>query len=315
MNAQHPNKRHNADGNDTSWKRAVRRSVRTWYSHNARTFLWRSKNPDPYIVLVSETMLQQTQTSRVQGKLPEFLTQFPTFDALASASNAAIIRAWQGMGYNSRALRLRDCASAVVRQHNGCLPDDYVTLRSLPGVGDYTANAILAFAYHKNVAVIDVNIKRAYSRLLRPMATTREVLAEADLRPFAEAIVPRGESSAWHQAIMDIGALFCTARKPKCNDCPLRKQCASAGNMAEAQPPRKSEPMHRSEPNRIWRGRSVELLRNLPHGIAIPVRELMSRLLTAPHTADDEHWFAALLGGLQRDGIIEEIGNAVRLKE
>ncbi|MBL7997916.1 MAG: A/G-specific adenine glycosylase [Candidatus Kapabacteria bacterium] len=315
MYTQNPNKLHNADGNDTSWKRAVRRSVRTWYSRNARTFLWRSKNPDPYIVLVSETMLQQTQTSRVQGKLPEFLALFPSFDALASASNAAIIRAWQGMGYNSRALRLRDCASAVVRQHNGCLPDDYVTLRSLPGVGDYTANAILAFAYHKNVAVIDVNIKRVYSRLLRPMATTHEVLAEGVLRPFAETVVPQGGSSTWHQAIMDIGALFCTARKPKCNDCPLQKLCASAGSMAEAQPPRKTEPMHRLEPNRIWRGRTVELLRNLPHGMAIPVRELMNRLLTAPHTTDDEHWFAALLGGLQRDGIAEEADDAVRLKE
>ncbi|HZL83307.1 MAG TPA: hypothetical protein VFB98_07500, partial [Candidatus Deferrimicrobium sp.] len=122
----------------------VQAMVLGWYAVHARRFVWRVPNPDPYVVLVSETMLQQTQTARIQEKLPLFLRQFPDFSSLAATDNATIIRAWQGMGYNNRALRLRDCARAVVERFGGLLPDTADDLRSLPGLGPYTVSAVLS---------------------------------------------------------------------------------------------------------------------------------------------------------------------------
>lgn len=293
----------------------VRRLVQRWYKLHARQFLWRQQHPDPYMVLVSETMLQQTQTSRVQEKLPLFLQQFPTIHHLAEASNATIIRAWQGMGYNSRALRLRDCARAVVQHHHAQLPQHYDALRALPGIGDYTATAILAFAYHQNIAVVDVNIRRVYSRLLQRMPTTIDVAPEEEVRSFASSVFPRGKSSAWHQAIMDIGALYCTARAPKCQSCPLAKQCPSAEGMAEAQRTKKAEPSHRGEPNRIWRGRIVEFLRSAEHGVWIEQTALMERVLPLPHSAQDEEWLGGILAALTKDGIIVAEKAKLMLKE
>jgi len=139
-----------------------------WYAKHGRRFVWRVPSPDPYVVLVSEIMLQRTQTSRVQQRLPEFLSQFPDFAALAAADNATVIRAWRGMGYNNRALRLRDCARVVVQQFQGSLPDRRTDLGQLPGLGPYTVGAILSFAFHQDTVVLDVNIRRLYSRLFCP---------------------------------------------------------------------------------------------------------------------------------------------------
>jgi len=169
----------------------VQAMVLGWYAGHARRFVWRMANPDPYVVLVSETMLQQTQTSRVQAKLPLFLQQYPDFAALAAADNATIIRAWQGMGYNNRALRLRDCARAVIERFDGILPDNADDLRSLPGIGPYTVSAILSFAFHRDVIVLDVNIRRLYSRLFLPLATTLQVMPEPQLLQVASEAYPR----------------------------------------------------------------------------------------------------------------------------
>jgi A/G-specific adenine glycosylase len=273
----------------------------TWYADFQRTFVWRHENPDPYIVLVSETMLQQTQTSRVQQKLPEFLKTFPTIFKLAEASNAEIIRAWQGMGYNSRALRLRDCARAVVENFGGNIPRDEAALLKLPGIGDYTSRALQAFAFKKDVAIVDVNIRRVYSRLIKPMPTTASVAPENDVREFAEKIYPKGKSSEWHQAAMDLGATICTARAPKCLICPLQDVCASAFQMREEKVLKRAEPSHRGQPNRIWRGRSVEVLRGVEE---ISAEELLAAILkTTPNTEDSE-WFEMILKALEKDGII-----------
>jgi len=144
-----------------------------WYAKHGRRFVWRVPSPDPYVVLVSEIMLQRTQTSRVQQRLPEFLSQFPDFAALAAADNATVIRAWRGMGYNNRALRLRDCARVVVQQFQGSLPDRRTDLGQLPGLGPYTVGAILSFAFHQDTVVLDVNIRRLYSRLFLPSQRLR----------------------------------------------------------------------------------------------------------------------------------------------
>lgn len=301
------------DYSNSSTIALLRKTVTAWYKRNARTFPWRVTNPDPYVVLVSETMLQQTQTSRVKEKLPLFLEQFPDVYALALAGNATIIRAWQGMGYNSRALRLRDCANAIVTLHNGIVPNTYPQLRALPGIGDYTASAILSFAYHQPCMVQDVNIRRVYSRVIQPMPTTIDTVPDSQLREFAECVFPKKQSSAWHQAIMDIGALFCTARTPKCSECPLCTMCSSANQMAEVRRTIKSEPQHLGTPNRIWRGKVVELLRQ-SHA---PVHQLdvLYKLHPLPITESDEHWFDILLQSLVRDHIITIQEKRVMLKE
>ncbi|MES2766144.1 MAG: A/G-specific adenine glycosylase [Bacteroidota bacterium] len=272
-----------------------------WYADFQRTFVWRHENPDPYIVLVSETMLQQTQTSRVEQKLPEFLKSFPTIFDLAKATNAEIIRAWQGMGYNSRALRLRDCGRAVVEIFSGEIPSDETALLKLPGIGDYTARALQAFAFKKNVTIVDVNIRRVYSRLLKIMLTTASVALESDVRKFAGEVYPKGKSSEWHQAVMDLGATICTARAPKCLICPMQNICPSAFQMKEEKVLKRAEPSHRGLPNRIWRGKSVEILRGVKE---ISGEELLSKILKTTPNAEDSEWFQMIIKALEKDKII-----------
>lgn len=293
----------------------VQAMVLGWYATHARRFLWRVTNPDPYVVLVSETMLQQTQTSRVQEKLPAFLRQFPDFKALASADNATIVRAWQGMGYNNRALRLRDCARAVLEHFNGELPSNAADLTSLPGLGPYTVSAILSFAFHQDTIVLDVNIRRLYSRVFQQLSTTLDVLPEPLLHHIAGEVYPRGRSSDWHQACMDIAAQYCTARSPRCLFCPVARACQSSFRLLDAAPPHVDEPSHRGKPNRIWRGRVVELLRSLQPGAAIERDELRSRLLGTEQEGD-RPWLDRILTALERDGLIEQDTptNSVRLR-
>ncbi len=287
--------------------------VLAWYAANARAFMWRQNGdtpPDAYMVLVSEVMLQQTQTSRVQEKLPLFLQQFPTVHELARADNATIIKAWQGMGYNSRALRLRDCARAVVERYNGVIPASAEELLVLPGIGAYTASAVSAFAYHCDVPVVDVNIRRVYSRVIEAMLTTASMLPEKVVTEFAASVFPHGSSSEWHQAIMDLGAMLCTARSPKCDDCPVKVLCASAGKMQEKMPQKRAEPSFRGVPNRIWRGKIVQMLRELPENTTLPAEIILDRLFSAAlfeDTHQTEAWLRGLLEKLEQDAIVRII--------
>jgi A/G-specific adenine glycosylase len=293
----------------------VQAMVLGWYAAHARRFVWRVPNPDPYVILVSETMLQQTQTARIQEKLPLFLRQYPDFSALAATDNATIIRAWQGMGYNNRALRLRDCARAVIERFGGLLPDTADDLRSLPGLGPYTVSAVLSFAFHRDVVVLDVNIRRLYSRLFLQLTTTLEVMPEPLLLHVASEVYPRGRSAEWHQACMDIAAQYCTARAPRCLFCPVTKACRSAFRLAEAVPPRVSEPSHRGKPNRIWRGRIVELLRGLPADQTMGLTELRTLLFPTEEETDGP-WLERIVAALERDGLIDrgQAANDIRLR-
>ncbi|MCS6809321.1 MAG: hypothetical protein RML40_11120 [Bacteroidota bacterium] len=309
-----------------AFEQSVRETILTWYQHNARTFLWReqhgdiSQPPDPYIVLVSEIMLQQTQTTRVEERLPIFLALFPDIHTLAAADTATILKAWEGMGYNSRALRLRDCARIIVEQHHGIIPRSVQELQRLPGIGTYTAAAIAAFAYHEDVVVLDVNIRRVYSRLLSAMPTTASVACERHIQAFAERIYPRGDSSRWHQAVMDLGALCCTARKPQCSICPLFELCPSAGTMKEQRKRRqRHEPSYYGIPNRIWRGRVIQILRGLQRSETITLVQLRTLLLSdyrkkacisstdqqSKQFSDDDVWLLTLLQGLARDNMVD----------
>lgn len=164
-------------------------------------------------------MLQQTQASRIALKFPEFLNTFPTIEKLSNATNAQMIIAWQGMGYNNRAIRLRDCAKQIVDTFNGNIPSNYSDLLSLPGIGTYTASAILSFAFKHNISVIDINMYRIYSRVFG--LDIYDTKTKSEVKTIAEHIYPRDFSSSWHQALMDIGSSFCKAQNPKCILCPI----------------------------------------------------------------------------------------------
>jgi len=181
-----------------------------WYSANGRDLPWRHTR-DPYAVLVSEIMLQQTQVSRVIPKYQAWLQAYPRLEDLAAAPLDAVLRSWQGLGYNTRARRLRDCAAAAVRTASGsdaALPRSLPELLRLPGLGPYTARALLVFAHDQDVAAVDTNVRRV---LTHELGLSHD-LGATDLQALAEAVLPRGRSRDWHNALMDYGALVLTAR-------------------------------------------------------------------------------------------------------
>ena len=273
-----------------------------WYDRNGRVLPWRGVR-DPYAVLVSEVMLQQTQVDRVIPKYREFLDLFPDLETLAAAPPADVIRAWSPLGYNRRAVRLHRIARAVAVDG---LPRDVGALRRLEGVGEYTAAAVACFAFDAQVAVVDTNVRRVLTRLAgaaRP--------SPAALRRAADALPPHGEAYAWNQAMMDLGATVCTAAGPKCEDCPLAAACAfaiagTAGAVAEERaeyrvPPRKREAPFAGS-RRYYRGRIVEGLRALPPGESAALSDLGAAIKDG-FTERDEPWLAGLLTELERDGL------------
>jgi len=210
----------------------------------------------PYIVLVSEFMLQQTGTKQVEKKLPEFLKLFPSVKALAKASRADVLRAWQGLGYNRRAINLHEAAKALAGMRH--FPLTLEGLLDLPGVGLYTATAVLCFSRNEDTAVVDVNIQRVLSRLVRPMKHVQDVLPVKEIYQLNTEIYPRGKSSAWHEALMDLGSTICVKNTPKCSDCPLLSLCPSSRSMnRESMQKESSEKKHYGQPRRIWRGRTL----------------------------------------------------------
>jgi A/G-specific adenine glycosylase len=197
------------------------RKLLAWYKRNARVLPWRQTR-NPYAILVSEFMLQQTQVSRVLDYYPRFLERFPTIDALARSRRGAVMEAWDGLGYYARARNLHALAKEVTRRHDGSLPEDPEELRTLPGVGRYTAGAVACFAYEKPVPAVDTNVKRVLKRAFLGAGNT-----ERDVWALAETLVPKQGKRAWefNQALMELGALICPARKPKCPECPVRLEC------------------------------------------------------------------------------------------
>ncbi len=303
----------------------VRAILLDWFETEGRSFPWRRSARrhqviekgkvihDPYLILVSEVMLQQTQTSRVVEKLPEFLERFPTVEGLAKGSKADLLRAWQGMGYNNRVLRLKTAAEIVVRDYGGEFPDDLKSLRSLPGIGRYTASAILCFAFGQDVPVVDVNVSRVLSRIFFKCYSTEQRLREEDLYDLDEYLLPPGDGYCWHQGIMDFGAAICRARSPSCTHCPLNTVCLSARfpvNVSLFDPgaTRKSEPYFRDRPRRIWRGKIIELLRDATDGMR--ARDIIDKLEVGsqPFREKERFHLLTILSSLRNDGLIEVKG-------
>ncbi len=215
----------------------VHRDLLAWYAAEGRAHLpWRHTR-DPYAILVSEVMLQQTQVDRVLPKYAEFLDRFPTLEALAAAPTAEVIKTWASLGYNVRAVRLQQIAQQAVERYGGTLPGTLDELLALKGIGRYTAGAIACFAFGLHVATVDTNIRRVLWRVFRgiePVAWPAGEASARDALTLAQWALPDDRAYDWQQALMDLGAGICLARRPRCERCPLRLSCAAFAETARA---------------------------------------------------------------------------------
>ena len=202
----------------------VAETITSWYAQAARDLPWRDSGCPPWGVLVSEVMLQQTPVGRVQPVWAEWLARWPTPAALASSPAGDAVRAWGRLGYPRRALRLHAAAAAIVDRHGGEVPAAYDDLRALPGVGDYTASAVAAFAFGERVAVLDTNVRRVYARVFDGAADAPPSVTVAERRAALERVPVQGPGR-YAVAVMELGALVCTARAPRCSSCPVAGEC------------------------------------------------------------------------------------------
>ncbi len=289
-------------------KTNVAKSILRWYRTNARTLPWRNIR-DPYKVLVSEIMLQQTQVSRVLEKFSEFIKRFPSLGALSRARQSSVVRAWRGMGYNNRAIRLRQIARILVKEFRGTIPAGVDALLQLPGVGPYTAHALASFVGKAHVPVVDTNVRRVLARLF---PTEAKRMTDWDL---AWLTLPRGNAYNWNQALMDFGATVCTFAAPKCISCPLKQSCPSAFKKSEKRKTgAKVEPGKNGIPNRIYRGRIIEILRGLPRNAGLHFSALGQNVLTG-YGERDAAWLRRILSALERDGLVMRKKNIVALAD
>ena len=260
----------------TSDLEALQDALLRWYAKERRDLPWRW-TADPYAILVSEVMLQQTQVARVVPRYLEWLERWPTPAALAAASRAEVLAAWVGLGYNRRALALHAAAAAVARDG---WPDD---LRTLPGVGPYTAAAVASFAFGAQVAAVDTNARRVAERIGHGPP---------------DALVPPGRAADWNQAAMELGATVCTARTPRCGACPVSAWCASAGRPAARSASARRGASERFEDSNRWvRGRVVAALAK---GEGLPADIAAERVERA-------------VAGLVRDGLVRRVDGGFSL--
>ena len=249
----------------------ARNAILAWYAANGRRLAFR-RTTDPYAVLVSEAMAQQTQAARAAEHWERWMARFPTVGSLAAATPADVLRQWQGLGYNRRALALWRAARVIRDQHDGRVPDSIEALERLPGVGRYTARAVGAIAFGRAVGAVDVNVRRVLGRLTM---SDPAALSDRDVQHLADAAVPSDRPAAWTHAVMDIGATLCRPRGPRCDECPARPWCRFA---AEGRPgvaddkaaARNRTGIRRHPPfastNRWLRGRILDRLRAAPDG-------------------------------------------------
>ena len=259
---------------------ALHRTVLKWFAGHARDLPWRHPGTTAWGVLVSEVMAQQTPVTRVAPRWQEWLVRWPTPAALAAAEPAEVLRAWDRLGYPRRALRLRECAAQLVDRFDGEVPTTVAELRSLPGIGAYTAAAVASFAHGRRAVVLDTNVRRVIERLIGGQALPAPHLGRAeeeraaDLLPAAPA-----DSVGWNMGLMELGALVCTARAPRCGQCPLAAQCRWR---AADYPPDRYADRRRAQPwqgtDRQVRGAIMARLRDLPPGAVVDADILLADL-------------------------------------
>jgi A/G-specific adenine glycosylase len=240
-------------------------AILRWYASHARDLPWRRPDASPWAILVSEIMLQQTPVARVLPAYEAWLARWPTPSALAAASPADAVRQWGRLGYPRRALWLHGAARVIAEEHGGAVPSSVTALRALPGVGSYTAAAVASFAYGQRHAVLDTNVRRVLARLVdgvpRPSAspTAMEVKLAESLLPAEPALAPR-----WSVAVMELGALVCTADRPRCADCPVAAACAwhQAGSPTDGEGRASRRSQRYDGTDRQCRGRLLAVLRD-----------------------------------------------------
>lgn len=271
-----------------------------WYAGHARPLPWRDPSCTPWGVLVSEVMSQQTPVARVAPVWLEWMERWPRPSDLAQSSPADVVRAWKRLGYPRRALRLREAALALLERHGGEVPNDEAALRALPGVGDYTAAAVTAFGFGGRSVVVDTNVRRVLARMISGRALPAPALTSAE-RALAASMVPPAPADAavWSVAVMELGAVVCTARAPACGTCPVSTRCAwaLAGFPPHEGPPRRGQAWHGTD--RQVRGAVLQRLRESEH--PVPRSELAS-VTVQPGQLD------RAIASLLEDGLLEPAG-------
>ncbi|MDQ3694993.1 MAG: A/G-specific adenine glycosylase [Chloroflexota bacterium] len=286
----------------------VRPGLLAWFAANRRDLPWR-RTRDPYRILVAEVMLQQTQVDRVVPYYNAFLKRFPTMASLAAAPTSVVIKLWAGLGYNRRAVNLQRTARFVIDELDGVFPQDATLLLRLPGIGPYTAGAIACFAFEQDVAFLDTNMRRTVHRLFFGVDIPVLTATERELLEFAASIVPVGAGWEWNQALIEFGALQCTARRPACVICPVQAECKAFPEIQSviALLPigsrRKVEAPFGGS-NRYYRGRVVDALREMDgeHPTGIDLATLGTRVRN-DFGNEDIPWLYELVQGLARDGL------------
>ncbi len=292
-----------------------------WYARCGREQLpWR-RTRDPYAILVSELMLQQTQVDRALQRYADFLRRYPTFQDLAAASTADVLRSWRGLGYNSRAVRLRRIACEVVERFGGVMPRDVQTLRSLPGIGPYTVAALRAFAFDCDDAAVDTNVRRVVHRAKYGLEYPPAASA-AEARPCRDGARPAGTRTRLEFGSHGLGCeLICTARAPKCPSCPLQPHCAAApidpavlerARAAHSRPsPQERIPFAKS--TRFARGRIVDRLRDLAAGERISFLDLHREVCEPAGRTRAE--VEAIVRALASDGLVDVRDGTLALRD
>jgi A/G-specific adenine glycosylase len=275
--------------------RDARERVLEWFGRAGRGLPWRATR-DPYRVLVAEMLAQQTQAARAAAAWPRFLERFPDVEALAAATPAEVLRAWQGIGYNRRAIALQAAAGAVVER--GGWPETVEGLAALPGVGPYTARAVACFALGQQVAPVDTNVARVLARALT--GGDPGDLGPAARQRLADEAMPPGRAWEWSSALMDVGALHCRPQ-PRCQGCPLAPGCRwrALGPAAPRHRPRTQAPFATSD--RRWRGAVVRALASAPEGLEAAV---LAEEVEAGAAERPAGWFERLLMRLEEDGMV-----------
>ena len=289
---------------DTGLTSHVIEAICAWFDANGRDLPWRRPGTSAWGVLVSEVMSQQTPMSRVIGPWHEWMNRWPTPDDLAEEDSGEAVAAWGRLGYPRRALRLHSCAVAIATEHDGVVPNSYDELVALPGIGDYTASAVVSFAFGGRATVLDTNVRRLIARAESGIANCPTSVTRAE-RIVADALVPDEDARAakWAVASMELGALVCTARSPQCEVCPIRDSCRWViDGRPDNAPARRGQPWKGTD--RQCRGVIMDVVRNSPHGVKVQMA------LSAWPELDQA---SRCLESLLDDGLVHRRGNLISL--
>lgn len=289
---------------DTGLTSQVIEAICAWFDANGRDLPWRRPGTSAWGVLVSEVMSQQTPMSRVIGPWHEWMNRWPTPDDLAEEDSGEAVAAWGRLGYPRRALRLHSCAVAIATEHDGVVPNSYDELVALPGIGDYTASAVVSFAFGGRATVLDTNVRRLIARAESGIANCPTSVTRAE-RVVADALVPDEDARAakWAVASMELGALVCTARSPQCEVCPIRDGCRWViDGRPDNAPARRGQPWKGTD--RQCRGVIMDVVRNSPHGVKVQMA------LSAWPEPDQA---SRCLESLLDDGLVHRRGSLISL--